>query len=108
MKYLFVSPEKVAQDQYRHGAIFRFAGALLLLGIGLQVPLLFFGVLGWKEFQDRDAEQSSLRTELSELEKANVPLKETRQKLALIRQWEPINNDAKISFQRGTTAYSQS
>jgi hypothetical protein len=41
MRYLFVSPEKVAQDQYRHGAIFRFAGALLLLGIALQLPGLF-------------------------------------------------------------------
>jgi len=90
MRYLFVSPEKVAQDQYRHGPIFRFAGALLLLGIALQIPLLFFGVLEWKEFQDRHAEQSSLRTELDELQKANVPLKETRQKLAQIRQWEPI------------------
>jgi hypothetical protein len=90
MRYLFVSPEKVAQDQYRHGAIFRFAGALLLVGMVLQIPFLFFGVLGWKEFRDRNAQQASLRAELSELQKANVPLKETRQKLAQIRQWEPI------------------
>jgi hypothetical protein len=90
MRYLFVSPEKVAQDQYRHGAIFRFAGALLLVGMVLQIPFLFFGVLGWKEFRDRNAEQASLRAEWSELQKANVPLKETRQKLAQIRQWEPI------------------
>jgi hypothetical protein len=90
MRYLFVSPEKVAQDQYRHGTIFRFAGALLLVGMVLQIPFLFFGVLGWKEFRDRNAEQASLRAEWSELQKANVPLKETRQKLAQIRQWEPI------------------
>jgi hypothetical protein len=90
MRYLFVSPEKVAQDQYRHGAIFRFAGALLLVGMVLQIPFLFFGVLGWKEFRDRNAEQASLRAEWSELQKANIPLKETRQKLAQIRQWEPI------------------
>jgi Tfp pilus assembly protein PilO len=90
MKYLFVSPEKIAQDQYRHGAIFRFAGALLLFGIALQVPCVFFALSGWKELRDRSAEQTLLRTEFSELQKANIPLKEARQKLGQIRQWEPI------------------
>jgi len=90
MRYLFVSSEKVAQDQYRHGSIFRFAGALLLLGAVLQIPLLSLAVLSWKRFQDQRAEQSSLRTEWGELQNKNIPLRETRQKLAQIRQWEPI------------------
>ena len=93
MRYLFVSPEKVSQDQYRHGPVFRLAGVLLLLGLVLQVPLLFFGVLSWKQFQDRNAEQTSLRIELGELQKADIPLRETRQKLAQIRQWKPILNN---------------
>ena len=93
MKYLFVSPEKISQDQYRHGPVFRLAGVLLLLGVVLQVPLLFWGVLSWKQFRDRNAEETSLRIELSELQKADVPLKEIRQKLAQIRQWEPILNN---------------
>src|SRR5262249_36521539 len=90
MRFLFVSPEKVSQDQYRHGPVFRLAGVLLLLGLVLQVPLLFFGVLSWRQFQDRSAEETSLRIEVSELQKADIPLRETRQKLAQIRQWEPI------------------
>jgi hypothetical protein len=90
MRYLFVSSEKIAQDQYRHGSIFRFAGTLLLLGAVLQIPLLSLEVLSWKRFQDQRAEQSSLRTELGELQNAYIPLKEARQKLAQIRQWEPI------------------
>lgn len=93
MRYLFVSPEKVSQDQYRHGPVFRLAGVLLLLGIVLQVPVLFLGVLSWKQFQDRNAEETALRIELSELQKADIPLRETRQKLAQIRQWEPILNN---------------
>jgi len=88
-EYLFVSPEKVAQDQYRHGAIFRFAGALLLLGIVLQLPCLFCVLSFWMEVRDRNAEQISLRKEFDELQKANAPLKEIRQKLAQIRQWQP-------------------
>jgi hypothetical protein len=93
MRYLFVSPEKVSQDQYRHGPVFRLAGLLLLLGFGLQIPVLFWAVLSWKQFRDRNAEETSLRIELSELQKADVPLKETREKLAQIRQWEPILNN---------------
>src|SRR5690348_7100602 len=93
MRYLFVSPEKISQDQYRHGPIFRLAGALLLLGLVLQIPLLFLGMLSWRQFQDRNAEQTSLRIELGELQKADLPLRETRQKLAQIRQWEPILNN---------------
>jgi hypothetical protein len=93
MRYLFVSPEKVSQDQYRHGPVFRLAGVLLLLGLVLQVPLLYLGLLTWKQFLDRNAEQTSLRIELGELQKADIPLRETRQKLAQIRQWEPILNN---------------
>ena len=90
MRYLFVSPEKISQDQYRHGPIFRFAGMLLLFGLLLQIPLICSCILGWKQLQDRVVEQSVLRTELGELQKADNPLRETRQKLAQIRQWEPI------------------
>jgi hypothetical protein len=90
MRYLFVSSEKVAQDQYRHGSIFRFAGMLLLLGTILQIPLLSLAALSWKRFQDQRAQQSLLRAEWGELQNSNIPLRETRQKLAQIRQWEPI------------------
>ena len=90
MRYLFVSPEKISQDQYRHGPIFRFAGMLLLFGMLLQIPLTCSCILSWKQLQDRVVEQSVLRIELGELQKADNPLRETRQKLAQIRQWEPI------------------
>jgi hypothetical protein len=93
MRYLFVSSEKVSRDQYRHGPIFRLAGVLLLLGLVLQAPLFFLGVLSLKQFEDRNAEQASLRIERGELQKADIPLRETRQKLAQIRQWEPILNN---------------
>ena len=93
MRYLFVSSEKVSRDQYRHGPIFRLAGVLLLLGFVLQAPLFFLGVLSLKQFEDRNAEQASLRIERGELQKADIPLRETRQKLAQIRQWEPILNN---------------
>jgi len=81
MRYLFVSSEKVSRDQYRHGPIFRLAGVLLLLGLVLQAPLFFLGVLSLKQFEDRNAEQASLRIERGELQKADIPLRETRQKI---------------------------
>jgi Tfp pilus assembly protein PilN len=90
MRYLFISSGSVSRDQYRYGLIFRFAGMLLMLGILLQIPLLVFGLLAWRQFEAERAEQSSLRNELGELQKANLPLKETRSKLTQIRQWEPI------------------
>src|SRR6516162_6046597 len=90
MRYLFVSPEKISQDQYRHGPICRFAGMLLLFGMLLQIPLICSCILSWKQLQDRVADQSVLQTELGELQKADNALRETRQKLAQIREWEPI------------------
>src|SRR6266478_2982327 len=50
-------------------------------------------VLSLKQFEDRNAEQASLRIERGELQKADIPLREARQKLAQIRQWEPILNN---------------
>jgi hypothetical protein len=90
MRYLFVSPEKVEEEQYRHGPIFRVAGALLLFGMLAQIPLLPWGAISLKQWQDRVTDQSLVRAESSELQKSNAPLKETRQKLAQIRQWEPF------------------
>jgi hypothetical protein len=75
MRYLFVSPEKIFQDHYRHGPVFRFAGMLLLFGLVLQVPLIYSAALSWKQYQDRVAEQSLLQTELGELQKADIPLR---------------------------------
>jgi hypothetical protein len=90
MKYLFVSSDRASEDQYRHGPVFRLAGMLLLLGLGLQLPLLLWGLVGWKEIQAGHKEQFSLRAEWEDLQKTNLPLKDTRLKLAQIRQWQPI------------------
>lgn len=90
MKYLFVSPERVIEQHYRYGFVFRFAGLLVILGFIVQAPILLFSVNVWRDREREIAEQTSLRTEMKDLEASAAPLKEIKQKLAQIHQWEPI------------------
>jgi hypothetical protein len=90
MKHLFVSSERVIQQNYRYGSVFRLAGALLLLGAFSQAPILLIGINTWRYCESQSAEQRSLKLEAESLRAAEAPLKEVKQKLNQIHQWEPI------------------
>ena len=90
MKYLFVSDERLIQQQYRRGIIFRLAGVLILLAAFLQLPALLLAGLNWKRHQDEESSRTELRAEANNLQQANTPLNDVRRKLDQIRQWEPI------------------
>lgn len=90
MKYLFVSSEQVIQQNYRYSFLFRLAGAILILGSLLQVPILVLGVAVWRYHETQAANQNALQIEAKNLQAATVPLKEVSQKLVQIHQWEPI------------------
>lgn len=47
MKHLFVSDERLIQQEYRRGIIFRLAGVLILLAAFLQLPALLLAGLSW-------------------------------------------------------------
>jgi hypothetical protein len=90
MKHLFISPERILLQGYKYERGFRVAGALLLAAALLQLP---FGVLGlflWTRFQEQSAIQSQNRIQATDLQRQNADLRDVRQKLAQIRQWEPI------------------
>jgi hypothetical protein len=90
MKHLFVSDERVVQQHYRRGIIFRLAGALILFTAFLQVPVLLLAGLSWKRYHDEQLTRNDLRAEANSLQVANAPLNDIRRKLDQIRQWEPI------------------
>jgi hypothetical protein len=90
MKHLFVSDERVVQQHYRRGIIFRLAGALILFTAFLQVPVLLLAGFSWKRYHDEQSTRNDLRAETNNLQVANRPLNDIRRKLDQIRQWEPI------------------
>jgi hypothetical protein len=90
MKHLFVSEERLIQQQYRRGIIFRLAGALILFATFLQLPALLLAGLSWKRHHDEESTRNKLRAEVNNLQQANMPLNDVRRKLDQIRQWEPI------------------
>jgi hypothetical protein len=90
MRHLFVSDERVVQQRYRRGIIFRLAGALILFTAFLQVPVLLLAGLSWKRYHDEQSTRNDLRAETNSLQVANTPLNDIRRKLDQIRQWEPI------------------
>jgi hypothetical protein len=90
MKYLFVSADRVIQQNYRYGFVFRLAGALLILGVLIQVPMgiVIFDI--WRYQDAQTTQQQSLQIEAQNLQASVAPLKEVKQKLIQIQQWEPI------------------
>jgi hypothetical protein len=90
MKHLFVSDERLIQQQYRRGIIFRLTGVLILFATFLQLPALLLAGLSWKRHHDEESTRNELRAEVNNLQKANTPLNDVRRKLDQIRQWEPI------------------
>jgi hypothetical protein len=89
MKHLFVSDERLIQQQYRRGIIFRLTGVLILFATFLQLPALLLAGLSWKRHHDEESTRNELRAEVNNLQKANTPLNDVRRKLDQIRQWDP-------------------
>src|SRR5260370_18646386 len=90
MKHLFVSPEKILLQRYKHDRRFRAAGYLLMATAFLQLPLGVLGCFLWNRFQEQSAIQSQNRIRAVDLQTRNANLHDVRQKLGQIRQWEPI------------------
>jgi hypothetical protein len=90
MKHLFISQERILLQRYKHDRVFRLAGSLLLAAMFLQLPLGIFGFFLWNRFQVGSTVQSQNRNRSADLQNQNEKLREVRQKLAQIRQWEPI------------------
>jgi hypothetical protein len=61
--------------------------------IFLQFPLGIFGVFLGSRFQEQSAIQSQSRIRAADLQNQNATLRDLRQKLGQIRQWEPILRD---------------
>jgi hypothetical protein len=90
MKHLFVSPERIRLQRYKHDRAFRVAGSLLLALAFLQLPLGGFGFFVCNRFQEQAAIRSQSRTRATDLQSQSASLRDLRQKLGQIRQWEPI------------------
>jgi hypothetical protein len=90
MRHLFVSRERILLQRYKHDRVFRLAGSLLLLATLLQLPLGIFGFFLWNRFQEQSTIQSQNQIRTADLQGQSAKLREVRQKLAQIRQWEPI------------------
>ena len=90
MKHLFISRERILLQRYKHDRVFRVAGSLLLATTFLQVPLGVFGFFLWNRFQAESTAQSQIGIRTADLQSQNAKLREVRQKLGQIRQWEPI------------------
>jgi hypothetical protein len=63
---------------------------LLLAATFLQLPLGVFGFFLWNRFQAESTAQSQIGIRTADLQSQNAKLREVRQKLGQIRQWEPI------------------
>ncbi|MGA8477078.1 MAG: hypothetical protein WB696_03890 [Chthoniobacterales bacterium] len=90
MKHLFVSPEKILGQRYKHDRGFRAAGFLLIAMVFLQLPLGVLGCFLWNRCQEQSAIQSQNRIRAVDLQSRNENLHDVRQKIGQIRQWEPI------------------
>ena len=90
MKNLFLSPEKIVLRSYQRELVFRAVGLIVLVTGLLQLPALFFAFTVWRDYQARTDKRVQLVATESELQTRLVALKDTRQKLNQIQQWEPI------------------
>jgi hypothetical protein len=90
MKHLFISPERILLQRYKHDRPFQTAGALLLITAALQLPLAVCGIFLWGRFQEQTAIQSQIEARSAELHTQDSNLRDLRQKLVQIRQWEAV------------------
>lgn len=90
MKNLFVSPERVAVQNYRTALPFRVAAAIIFAGLLLQAPMLLTGVLTWRRYQGARGQREMLQAQTANLQAQLAPLQETKRKLQQIHQWEPV------------------
>jgi len=90
MKNLFLSPERVVLRSYQRELIFRVVGLIVIIAGVLQLPVLFFAFTTWRDYQARTDKKGQLVATENELQSRLLALKETRQKLSQIQQWEPI------------------
>jgi hypothetical protein len=90
MKHLFVSPERMLLQRYRHDRVFRSAGWLLVGVTFLQLVFSVLGFLVWSHFQEQIGIQSRNRSRAADLHNQDASLRDLHHKLGQIRQWEPI------------------
>jgi hypothetical protein len=90
MKHLFVSPERILLQRYKHDRPFRVAGTLLLMVVVLQMPLAICGIFLWGRFQEQAAVQPQIRARAADLQSQEASVRDLRQKLAQIGQWEAV------------------
>jgi hypothetical protein len=90
MKNLFVSPERIVLRSYQRELVFRGVGLIVLITGLIQLPVLFFAFATWRDHQARTDKRIQLLAAETELQNRLVALKDTRQKLSQIQQWEPI------------------
>jgi hypothetical protein len=90
MKNLFLSPERIVLRSYQRELLFRVVGLIVLVTGLLQLPVLFFAFTTWRDYQALTDKKVQLVTAANELQTKLVTLKDTRQKLSQIQQWEPI------------------
>ncbi len=90
MKNLFLSPERIIRRSYQRELVFRAVGLVVLVAGLLQLPVLFFAFTTWQDYQARTDKKVQLVAAENELQGRLVALKDTRQKLSQIQQWEPI------------------
>jgi hypothetical protein len=90
MKNLFLSPERIVLRSYQRELIFRVVGLIVLVTGLLQLPVVFFAFATWRDYQALTDKKGQLAAAANELQTRLVGLKDTRQKLGQIQQWEPI------------------
>jgi hypothetical protein len=90
MKNLFLSPERIVLRSYQRELVFRVVGLLVFVAGLLQLPVLFFAFTIWRDYQALFDKKVQLTAVANDLQIRLVGLKDTRQKLGQIQQWEPI------------------
>jgi hypothetical protein len=90
MKNLFLSPERIILRSYQRELIFRAVGLIVLITAFLQLPILVFAFLAWRDYQAETDRKGQLLATENDLQSKLAAFKDTRQKLGQILQWEPI------------------
>ena len=90
MKNLFLSPERIVLRSYQRELIFRVVGLIVLVTGLVQLAALFFAFTTWRDYQALTDKKGQLVAAANELQTRLVALKDARQKLSQIQQWEPI------------------
>jgi hypothetical protein len=90
MKNLFLSPERIIRRSYQRELVFRAVGFVVLVAGLLQLPVLFVAFISWQDYQARTDKKVQLVAAENELQNRLIALKDIRQKLSQIQQWEPI------------------